>query len=229
MEATPTILNEDPKVFGIRIYDPAGSAANWSGQPVTVEARSGKSWGAKVGPLVRIEKDGTVGIYMDAKSEQKALDAGVVPLVAFPGDEAATDVQRAPVDDDGHLAELREALEDQILPARAIIKQALLALQLEADLSDDDFALALSTFDRLAGVKGDDAVPFDPRGDVTLFRWSPNQIARMSAEEAAAVLMFHRDNPPTMDYMTEFANSMAEMKLAEQRLDDLAVATEHNG
>jgi hypothetical protein len=155
MQASPAILNEDPKVFGIRIYDP-GNGAVWAGQPVTVESRGGKSWGAKVGQLVRVEKDGDVGVYTDAKSHDRAIEAGVV--LAGEPDEANVQAGRKVA---------AGVAADDIANARRLIVKALTMAEnwgtpgYEATaISADAFALALDVFDRLAGTETEP--PFDP-------------------------------------------------------------------
>ena len=164
MQASPAILNEDPKVFGIRIYDPDGDASMWAGQPVTVESRGGKSWGAKVGQLVRVEKDGDVGVYTDAKSHDRAIEAGVVASVNTIGPVATPPGVPAGVGDNapaqaGHKVATVEP--DDIYASRRIIVRALTALTLLDDgISGDEYEMALSTFDKLAGTETEP--PFDP-------------------------------------------------------------------
>jgi len=192
MQASPTPVGktQDGKnIWGIRIWDPTPNingggghnATTWSGQAVTVEARSGKSWVATVGTLVRSEKDGMVGIYRDAKndfpcattSNEDPADNYGGPSSDTRGQEAnmATPERMAQIAenyraarDSGHLAEVREFFEDDILPVRRLIKQALEALRLEADLSAEDARHALHVFDKLANLGHvDDEVPFEGR------------------------------------------------------------------
>ena len=102
----------------------------WAGQPVTVESRGGKSWGAKVGQLVRVEKDGAVGVYTDAKSHDRAVEAGVVAMVATPPGVPAGVGDNAPAQA-GHKVATVEP--DDIYAARRIIVRALTALTLLDD------------------------------------------------------------------------------------------------
>jgi hypothetical protein len=158
MQASPTKLEDGS--WGIRIWDPNGNAAGWSGQAVTIEARSGKSWGAKVGMLVKHE--GALGIYTDAKNDpaDESADVGTSSIEATPERLAQIADNYRHVAE--HRAEVREFLEDDILPVRRLIKQGLDALRIEADLSDDDLKHALYVYDKLAGLGHvDDEVPFE--------------------------------------------------------------------
>lgn len=89
MHASPAKLPDD--TWGIRIYDPEGDAADWSGQGVTVETKAGKSWNAQLGDLVQSDAAKHTALYR--KADKKAAKQPVWPQQPLPPIAGAQDAE----------------------------------------------------------------------------------------------------------------------------------------
>ena len=68
MQASPAKLPDD--TWGVRVYDP-GQAGAWTGQAVTVQAKSGKSWTSVLTELVSHNEAKGVALYRPAAKKAK--------------------------------------------------------------------------------------------------------------------------------------------------------------
>jgi hypothetical protein len=79
MQASPAKLPDD--TWGVRVYDPA-HAGDWTGQAVTVQAKSGKSWTSVLTELVSHNEVKGVALYRPAAKGAKAAPAPTPTLFA---------------------------------------------------------------------------------------------------------------------------------------------------
>jgi hypothetical protein len=84
MHATPAKLPDD--TWGVRVYDPA-HAGDFTGQPVTVESKGGKSWTSVLTEIVSFDSIKGVALYRKAEkgqAVQPTLAAAPVQAEALP-------------------------------------------------------------------------------------------------------------------------------------------------
>ena len=87
MQASPAKLPDD--TWGVRVYDPA-YADQWTGQPVTVEAKSGKSWTSVLVELVSYNEAKGVALYRPAAKGAKPAAAPTCDRCGKPAAYALT-------------------------------------------------------------------------------------------------------------------------------------------
>jgi len=94
MHASPAKLPDD--TWGVRVYDPA-NAGDFTGQPVTVEAKGGKSWTSVLSELV--SHDATKGVALYRKAEKGQAVQPTLTAVPAPAPVAVAPEQPAPIEE----------------------------------------------------------------------------------------------------------------------------------
>jgi len=147
MQASPAKLPDD--TWGVRVYDPA-HADKWTGQPVTVSAKGGKTWTSVLTDLVTFDGK-SVALYRKAAKNGNGASApttlpGLSDESPAPIAGAAPEAmvaKHAPVASAPSTGLTDEQLSALIVRAAKIVDDA--GLSLTANASDATRAVILST------------------------------------------------------------------------------------
>ena len=112
MQASPGKLSDG--TWGVRVFDPA-QADKWSGQPVTVESKSGKSWTAVLGDLDSYDGK-SVALYHRVEKKAKPEPQTLFAQPPMAGGSSEADQAPAPLPEPEFMLDLDKKVPNPNFP-----------------------------------------------------------------------------------------------------------------